>query len=290
MTNSDIRLQTSWYSNLKRKKLQRRLGGDGVAAFVDLLIYVGVNCPDGDLSEFTAEDIEAMAQWGGAPGLFFTTITSEGTRFIDGEPGSYRIHDWEKNNPWACGSERRSEAARIANRIRWASESDTDPIRTGVLPDETGLPPSVSVSVSDPVPSPSPEESYDHCPVPAQAPTPNGRKRKPKAPEDKTPARLFYEHWLAEYEDHFGKKPILQAGDVINLQKAYTSTLKEHPDAEIRAVMFFFFRLSDPVWAGHKPHLLFKNFDRIHELYLAKTGGNTHVQEKREEWAYGSPE
>ena len=134
------------------------------------------------------------------------------------------------------------------------------------------------------------EESKSHCPVPAQAPTPNGRKRKPKAPEDKTPARLFYEHWLAEYEDHFGKKPILQAGDVINLQKAYTSTLKEHPDAEIRAVMFFFFRLTDPVWAGHKPHLLFKNFDRIHELYLAKTGAGRKSTEPREEWAYGSPE
>ena len=148
MTNSDIRLQTSWYSNLKRKKLQKRLGGDGVAAFIDLLIYVGVNQSDGDLSRFGGEDIEAMAQWEGTPGEFMATLLD--LTFIEGDTGSYRLHDWEENNPWAAGAKRRTAAAIKANRVRWESEPDATSIRTASEPeslsDKTGVPPSVSVS------------------------------------------------------------------------------------------------------------------------------------------------
>ncbi len=224
MTNSDIRLQTSWYSNLKRKKLQRRLGGAGTTAFIDLLIYVGVNNPDGDLSEFTDEDIEAAAQWDGTDGEFIRTIRD--LRFIDGEPGSYRIHDWEENNPWACGAKRRSEAARIANRVRWGSEPDASRFRTGSEPDasrsRTGIPPSVSVSVSDS--SPIPEETN----LPSN---PDGGKKKAGKPKKKrlpieerkanTPGQKLVKYWhvryLAIHGTHYSGDIVKMGGQIATL-------------------------------------------------------------------------
>ncbi len=165
MTNSDIRLQTSWYSNLKRKKLQNRLGGDGTTAFIDLLIYVGINNPDGILTGFDEEDIEMAAQWNGESGAFTSALID--LRFLDGKSGKYKIHDWEENNPWACGSKRRSQAARKANEVRWGagdSESDKHPtanagsIRAASEPDESGVPLTVSdtttATITDTVTSP----------------------------------------------------------------------------------------------------------------------------------------
>ena len=151
MSNSDIRLQTSWYSNLKRKKLQELLGGDGIAAFIDLLIYCGTNKPIGNLKGMSNSDIEKVAQWGGEAGKFIEILAQ--LRFLDGHVNKYRIHDWEENNPWAAGSKRRSQAARKAIKSRW------DKIRPEYDPNTERKKEKIPLSVSDSLPSPSPKES-----------------------------------------------------------------------------------------------------------------------------------
>jgi len=59
--NKDIRLSISFYRHIKRRKLEARLGPCGVFSFIDLLLYVGENKPDGILSGMDAEDIALAA-------------------------------------------------------------------------------------------------------------------------------------------------------------------------------------------------------------------------------------
>ena len=228
MTNSDIRLQTSWYSNLKRKKLQRRLGGDGVAAFIDLLIYAGVNNPDGDLTPFTDEDIEAAAQWTGPAGEFIATLVD--LNFLDGETGLYRIHQWHEHNAYAVGAEARSAqsaygaACRDADRLnltgvkkdRFLSDrlSRFDPeITARYLTDDVTHDVTHDVNGCDTLsPSPSPSPTPSPVPNPKTLPDQSGDdtpKPKKKATDKPTAKSLQITDCYQElYLKKFNKKPI----------------------------------------------------------------------------------
>lgn len=166
--NVDARISVSLPAHPKTKKLIRR-GGQGAAwNLVCLFLWVSQNKPSGDLSGMSSEDIEIASGWEGEEGQFVKHLSEVG--FLDGSEGEYAVHDWEQHNPWACGSERRSENSRIAARKRWgiaeetrpnakavppATAPDASPMRPACDPHATGNADSeksqspVSVSVSD---------------------------------------------------------------------------------------------------------------------------------------------
>ena len=62
--------------------------------------------------------------WAGEEGAFVGALCAVG--FLDGEPGSYQIHDWSDHNAWAAGSKRRSEVAKENAAKKWGYTSDSD--------------------------------------------------------------------------------------------------------------------------------------------------------------------
>lgn len=106
----DARISVGLPSHPKTKKLMRRCGAGGAWRLVCLFLWAAANKPDGDLTGMTVEDIELAADWDGDDGRFVAVMVEVG--FLDEADGGYQIHDWNIHNPWAAGSEARSEKAR----------------------------------------------------------------------------------------------------------------------------------------------------------------------------------
>ena len=117
MNDKDIRLKVSWKSHRKRRKLQGRLGGDGVIAWIDLLLSVAEFRPNGILTGYSTEDIAMDAQWLGEDSAQFVNVLVEIGLLDVLADGAYAIHDWLEHNPWASGADTRSARARF-NSLR----------------------------------------------------------------------------------------------------------------------------------------------------------------------------
>ncbi len=177
--NHDVRIAVGLPAHPKTKKLRRRLGADGVLALVWLLLWAGQNRADGDLAGMTDEEIELAVDWTGEDGALVAAL--EDVRFLDGEAGARRIHDWADHNPWAAGAEARSEKSRWAALCKQHGRSEAARLmpeyakRVGAAShsDASGMPPAVPESASGtpaaesgtaPSPSPSPSPSLDQEP------------------------------------------------------------------------------------------------------------------------------
>ena len=111
------------FDHPKSKRLAKRLGMDVPAAvgyLICLWTWSMAIAPDGDLSRFDPEDIEAAAGWGGEDGLFVQAATE--CRWFDSAKRGLLIHDW---NDWAgvLVLKRARERERSAER-RAADQAD----------------------------------------------------------------------------------------------------------------------------------------------------------------------
>lgn len=121
----DARISTALPRHPKTVKLQRRLGAPGCWSLLCLFLWVAENRPTGDLEGMTGEDLEIAATWPGAIGDFVRTLSE--VRFLDGQEGSYKIHDWAEHNPWAANRPGRVEKARAAAGARWERKRAAEP-------------------------------------------------------------------------------------------------------------------------------------------------------------------
>lgn len=121
-----IHVYRALFDHPKSKRLAKRLGID-VPAAVGYLICLWTWClaiaPDGDLSRFEAEDIEAASGWGGEDGVFVTEATA--CRWLDTVKGGVVVHDWDD---WAgtMVAKRAKERKRSADRRAAAREPEVD--------------------------------------------------------------------------------------------------------------------------------------------------------------------
>ena len=118
--NTDIRLRLSFRNHPKTKKLKYKLGPEAVLSFIWLMMFVAESKPDGELDEMDETDIALAADWDGDAGEFVETLVA--VRYLENRNGTYRIHNWRRNQPWAAGAEQRSEHGRKAAEARWKKE------------------------------------------------------------------------------------------------------------------------------------------------------------------------
>jgi len=120
VTPIDIRLDVAFFRNLKTRKLVAALGSQGIVSLFCLWCYTRERHPQGVLEGVGLDDLEAIAEWTGMPGAFTSYATSK--RWVDVSPeGVLSVHDWPEHQPWAFGSKRRSEAAKIGAHSKWQS-------------------------------------------------------------------------------------------------------------------------------------------------------------------------
>ena len=117
---NDFRISTSFRDNIKRIRLQRALGPEGVLAIIDLWGYAAMNRPDGTLDGMDDEAICIAANWHGKIDVFINAITDKRSNFLDKDAsGNYILHDWSTHNPYVSGAKDRSSSARKAAKSRW---------------------------------------------------------------------------------------------------------------------------------------------------------------------------
>lgn len=115
--NNDIRLPVGFFTHPKTIRLLRQTGAEGVLCLQRIWLWAAQNKADGDLSGFNDEDLEIVAGWTGASGVLVGALA--GLRFLDGDAGGYRLHDWAEHQAYAAGESRRIERARKAAKSRW---------------------------------------------------------------------------------------------------------------------------------------------------------------------------
>lgn len=108
----DIRIDVEFFSHPKTVKLERRLGLEAIKALMVLWTWAARNRPDGDLSGLENEDIEIAAGWMGEVNKLAPTLNALG--WLDGEPGTFRLHQWQEHNPWVAEMQSRSDKARLS--------------------------------------------------------------------------------------------------------------------------------------------------------------------------------
>ncbi|MDE7064195.1 MAG: hypothetical protein K2O70_01835 [Desulfovibrionaceae bacterium] len=114
--NTDIRIAVDFFAHHKTRKLKKRIGSDGVLSLIQLWTYAAKIRPDGDLDGMSGEDIELAADWDGEDGAFAAALADVG--FLECVDGRFVLHDWVENNPWAVGSDSRSDTSRLSRMSR----------------------------------------------------------------------------------------------------------------------------------------------------------------------------
>ncbi|HQH71857.1 MAG TPA: hypothetical protein PK360_07235 [bacterium] len=170
--NKDIRIATSFSSNKKRIRLQRKLGPQGVLALIDLWIYAAENKPDGILSNMDDEDICIAAKWDGDVTAFIEALTDKNNRWLDKHPkaGWYKLHDWEEHNSYVVHYKERSEAARYAAEKRWEKKYGNgskcgEQCAAQCGPHKSAMQNDANGNAPFPSPSPSPSPSPNNAPL-----------------------------------------------------------------------------------------------------------------------------
>lgn len=96
-----IHLSTEFTTGIKRKKLERRLGGAGYMAFIDMLLLVSEDDDtraDGTFGGLSDADVAEDIRYAGDIKALFNTLTELG--LVQGTEGERRIADWQQYKPW----------------------------------------------------------------------------------------------------------------------------------------------------------------------------------------------
>ena len=171
----DARLSTALPAHPKTKKLIRRLGQASAWNLVCLILWAADSRSDGDLSGMSTEDIELAADWLGEDGAFVHALVE--VRFLDGEEGAYKLHDWHEHNPWAAGAEKRSAKARwnAAKRHHGVAEADLLVPEYAAIRNASSTDAAQSEQATGNAPSPSPSDGGAASPR-----TPRASRRCPE--------------------------------------------------------------------------------------------------------------
>jgi len=106
---TDFRISCALFAHPKFQKLLRRHGDHAGLSLLRLFGYTAQNKPDGNLAGLTTEDLEIAAGWTGEQGALGRALVEIG--FVDGDEGTFALHDWNDHQPWVAGSQARSDAA-----------------------------------------------------------------------------------------------------------------------------------------------------------------------------------
>jgi hypothetical protein len=176
--NTDIRIKTTFFDHIKTRRLQERLGPEGVLSLIKLWCAVAVHKPSGILKGWRPEDIAYYAGWQGSAKEFVNSLVDIG--FVDkSQTGgrknqtAFRLHGWQTHNKFAAKAKERSAIAKQNAKAGWekrkqACESHADGKQTAMQKDADGNAPSPSPKRQrkdkdlSPLIPPSPEQCSEH--------------------------------------------------------------------------------------------------------------------------------
>ena len=119
MAVTDIRLSVDFFTDMKIEKLLRSHHAEGVLGLLRLWVYVVKHCPSGIINDADMDDLEIITKVTDKA-FIPDLITLKLLVHIDHK--TYQIPNWEKNQSWVVGAQKRSEKAKNAAKHRWENE------------------------------------------------------------------------------------------------------------------------------------------------------------------------
>lgn len=158
----DVRIATGLRTHRKTKRLKRLLGKEGCWSLMCLFMWAGAERWTGDLAGLSDADIEEEADWDGDAGALIAALVE--VKFLVGEQGARRIHDWAEHNPYAATKGQRIEQGKVAANARWGKKKDTDG-NAGGMPPASGEHGSGIEGQCPPAPAPAPTSAVATTPT-----------------------------------------------------------------------------------------------------------------------------
>jgi hypothetical protein len=201
---SDIRLQSTFPTHHKTRKLAKLLGPQGPLSLLYLWSWVGENRPDGRLTGLTLEDIELNAFWPDTqPGAFGKALVELRFLDFDADKGEYVVHGWREHQPWVAGTEQRRESARNAASARWQKRPASAPDAKRMRPASDSHAPSTADRNAPSLSFPSPNQQQ------------SAEAAKPPSPPAADPVFMTFPTVGKAHEW------ALKASELANLRKAF---------------------------------------------------------------------
>ena len=120
MSKLYVRLYTGFFTHRKTLRLKAAIGTDAFWIPQRIWAYAVENQPDGDFSNYTAEEIASLIGYIGDASKMLEALLKAG--FMDEAP--LRIHDWGEHNSY---HKTFSDRAKKAADARWAKKSPSTP-------------------------------------------------------------------------------------------------------------------------------------------------------------------
>lgn len=162
---TDIRLGTDFLHHPKIRKLQRRLGPEGIVSLLALWCFAGERRQTGKLDDMDAEDIAIAADWAAEPATFVDALVDLRLVDVDAD-GVLSVHSWEEHQGWIIHAPARKAKAKRAAAARWGSKEG----RQACSEHTTSMPDALHSDATSNAPSPTPTPT----PSPTQESNPNG--------------------------------------------------------------------------------------------------------------------
>jgi hypothetical protein len=201
----DIRLLLSFKGHHKRKRLKRKIGDGYLDHLIDLWLSVATHRPDGILHGWTHEDIADYSEWDSDPEMLITALVESGWVDVYSREGgfiTYKMHGWEKHQPWLMGAEARQEKARKAALVRHFGQDEAERI---MLQASNGDAPSM------------PQACSKHAQGNAKTETSNAQSNAPSPSPSPSPPQQIGTPDKPEVPDTFDKVPLCPHQEIIGL-------------------------------------------------------------------------
>lgn len=118
-----IRLSTNFFSHVKTLRLRAAIGNDALWIPPRLWVYAAEHRPDGNLSDFTADELAMLVGYSGDAQALLKALLK--ACFLDADP--LRIHGWAEHNGFhQAFADRASKAA----KARWKRQEKTGDEKT----------------------------------------------------------------------------------------------------------------------------------------------------------------
>lgn len=110
-----VRVYNSFWTHRKTARLRAKLGDEALWLPIRLWAYAADNQPDGEFSDYTADEIALQINYTGDASSMLQALLQAG--FMDPEP--LRIHDWQQHNSYHATF---ADKAKAAAKARWEKE------------------------------------------------------------------------------------------------------------------------------------------------------------------------
>lgn len=141
---TDFRIEIGFFSHLKTRRLERKLGAAGVLGLLRVWEYAATNAPDGMLRGCDDEELAILANWDGEPAALVSGLMAAG--FVFRAADGFELHDWAEHQQWVVGAPERAKRSRRAAVVKHERErgnsttTKAERLPAACQPHATGMP------------------------------------------------------------------------------------------------------------------------------------------------------